>query len=96
MVDWEQTFVPAIKRGERLLVVAHGNTIRALVKHLDDISAEEICELNVPTGIPLIYELDEDLKPIPQPGAIAPLTGRYLGDLEEVKQRILGVAMQTK
>jgi 2,3-bisphosphoglycerate-dependent phosphoglycerate mutase len=63
---------------------------------LDGISAEEICELNIPTGVPLIYELDEQLKPIKQIGAIAPLSGRYLGDLEEVKQRILGVALQTK
>lgn len=96
LVDWEDKFVPAIKRGERLLIAAHGNTIRALVKHLDGISAEEICELNIPTGVPLIYQLDEQLKPIKQKGAIAPLSGRYLGDLEEVKQRILGVAMQTK
>mmetsp|Transcript_28794 Transcript_28794/g.41235 ORF Transcript_28794/g.41235 Transcript_28794/m.41235 type:complete len:310 (-) Transcript_28794:150-1079(-) len=96
MVDWEEKFVPAIKRGERLLVVAHGNTIRALVKHLDDISADEICELNIPTGVPLIYELDENMKPIRQKGAIPPLSGRYLGDLEEIKNRILGVAMQTK
>lgn len=96
LVDWEENFVPAIKRGDRLLIVAHGNTIRALVKHLDGISAEEICELNIPTGVPLIYELDENLKPIKQKDSIAPLSGRYLGDLEEVKQRILGVAMQTK
>ena len=96
MVDWEEKFVPAIKRGERLLIVAHGNTIRALVKHLDDISADEICELNIPTGVPLIYELDENMKPIRQQGAIPPLSGRYLGDLEEIKKRILGVAMQTK
>jgi len=96
MVDWENTFAPAIKDGKRLLIAAHGNTLRALVKHLDNISAEAICELNIPTGVPLIYELDDDLKPIPQQGAIAPLSGRYLGNLEEVKARILGVANQTK
>jgi 2,3-bisphosphoglycerate-dependent phosphoglycerate mutase len=96
LVDWHERFVPAIKRGDRLLIAAHGNTIRALVKYLDNISENEITELNIPTGVPLIYELDEDMKPIPQKGAIAPLSGRYLGNLEEVKARILGVAMQTK
>lgn len=85
MVDWEETFAPAIKRGERLLIAAHGNTLRALVKHLDGISADEICGLNIPTGVPLVYELDDDLKPIPQKDCIAPLSGRYLGDLEDVK-----------
>jgi 2,3-bisphosphoglycerate-dependent phosphoglycerate mutase len=96
MVDWEDTFAPAIKSGKRILIAAHGNTLRALVKHLDNISSDEICGLNIPTGVPLIYELDEDLKPIPQEGAIGPLSGRYLGNLEEVKARILGVANQTK
>ena len=66
------------------------------MKHLDNISTEEIPGLNIPTGVPLIYELDEDLRPIQHPDAIAPLSGRYLGDQEEIKQRIGAVAAQTK
>lgn len=93
---WENELVPEIKSGQKLLIAAHGNTLRALVKHLDGISADEITGLNIPTGIPLVYELDDDMKPIPQMGAIAPLTGLYLGDLEEVKKRIGAVAAQTK
>jgi 2,3-bisphosphoglycerate-dependent phosphoglycerate mutase len=96
MVEWEENLVPAIKSGKKIIIAAHGNTLRALVKHLDDISSESITGLNIPTGVPLIYELDEDLKPIAHPDAIAPLTGRYLGDLEEIKQRIGAVASQTK
>ena len=96
MVEWEKVFVPEIKSGKKLLIAAHGNTLRALVKHLDDISEEVIPGLNIPTGVPLVYELDENLKPIKQPGAIAPLTGRYLGDQEEIQQRIGAVAAQTK
>ena len=93
---WTDELVPEIKSGKKLLIAAHGNTLRALVKHLDGISAEEITGLNIPTGVPLVYELDEDMKPISQIGAIPPLTGLYLGDLEEVKQRIGAVAAQTK
>ena len=96
MVDWENTLVPQIKSGKNILIAAHGNTLRALVKHLDDISEDEITGLNIPTGVPLVYELDEDLKPIKSPQAIAPLQGRYLGDQDEVKARIGAVASQTK
>ena len=96
MVDWENVLVPQIKSGKRILIAAHGNTLRALVKHLDGISEDEITGLNIPTGVPLVYELDEDLNPIPSPDAIAPLQGRYLGDQEEVKARIGAVASQTK
>jgi 2,3-bisphosphoglycerate-dependent phosphoglycerate mutase len=96
MCDWEQTFVPEIKSGKKILIAAHGNTLRALVKHLDGISAEEITDLNIPTGVPLVYELDENMKPIPHPDAIAPLKGRYLGNQEEVRQRIGAVLAQTK
>ena len=96
MPSWTDVLVPEIKSGKKLLIAAHGNTLRALVKHLDGISAEEITGLNIPTGVPLVYELDENMKPIPQKGAIAPLTGLYLGDLEEVQQRIGAVAAQTK
>jgi 2,3-bisphosphoglycerate-dependent phosphoglycerate mutase len=96
MVEWEENLVPLIKSGKKVIIAAHGNTLRALVKHLDGISSESITGLNIPTGVPLIYELDDDLKPIVHPDAIAPLSGRYLGDLEEVKQRIGAVASQTK
>ena len=96
MVDWHETLVPEIKSGKNILIAAHGNTLRALVKHLDNISEDDITGLNIPTGVPLIYELDEDLKPIPQSDAIAPLQGRYLGNQEEVKARIGAVVAQTK
>ena len=61
---WDSDIVPAIKQGKKILVSAHGNSLRAIVKHLDNISDEEISNLNIPTGIPLVYELDDDLKPI--------------------------------
>jgi 2,3-bisphosphoglycerate-dependent phosphoglycerate mutase len=96
MVDWESVFVPEIKKGTRILIAAHGNSLRALCQHLDGISEDEITGLNIPTGVPLVYELDEDLKPIPHPDAIAPLSGRYLGNQEEIQQRIGAVLAQTK
>lgn len=96
MKDWNERFVPEIKKGTRILIAAHGNSLRALCKHLDNISEEDITGLNIPTGVPLIYELDEDLKPIPHPDAIAPLQGRYLGNQEEIQQRIGAVLAQTK
>jgi 2,3-bisphosphoglycerate-dependent phosphoglycerate mutase len=97
MSTWENVLVPEIKSGKKLLIAAHGNTLRALVKHLDNISADDITGLNIPTGIPLVYELEETtLQPIPQDGALPPLTGLYLGDAEEVKQRVGAVAAQTK
>ncbi len=61
---WHSTIAPAIRSGRRVIVAAHGNSLRALVKYLDDVSEAEIVELNIPTGIPLVYELDADLKPI--------------------------------
>mmetsp|Transcript_2131 Transcript_2131/g.4927 ORF Transcript_2131/g.4927 Transcript_2131/m.4927 type:complete len:310 (-) Transcript_2131:283-1212(-) len=96
LVEWDEKLVPLIKSGKKVIIAAHGNTLRALVKHLDGISKEEIPGLNIPTGVPLVYELDENMKPIPQDGAIAPLTGLYLGDLEKVRERIGAVAAQTK
>ena len=68
---WHETIAPEIRAGRRLLIAAHGNSLRALVKYLDEVPAEEIVELNIPTGIPLVYELDEGLKP---------LRHYYLGD----------------
>lgn len=96
MCDWEKVYVPEIKSGKKLLIAAHGNTLRALVKYLDNISKEEICDLNIPTGIPLVYELDENMKPIKHPDAIPPLSGHYLGNQEEVRERIGAVLAQTK
>jgi 2,3-bisphosphoglycerate-dependent phosphoglycerate mutase len=68
---WHQRIAPAVKSGKRVLIAAHGNTLRALVKYLDNVSDQEIVELNIPTGVPLLYELDDDL---------APIRHRYLGD----------------
>ena len=93
---WDKEIVPQIRDGKTVLIAAHGNSLRALVKHLDNIDEGTISELNIPTGTPLVYELDDDLKPIPQPGAIAPLQGRYLGNLDEIRARIEGVKNQTK
>jgi 2,3-bisphosphoglycerate-dependent phosphoglycerate mutase len=78
---------PAIQSGQRVLVVAHGNSMRALVKYLDHISEEEIPGLNIPTGVPLVYELDEDLKAIKH---------YYLGDAEEIAKKAAAVAAQGK
>ncbi|GMV34539.1 MAG: 2,3-diphosphoglycerate-dependent phosphoglycerate mutase [Chloroflexi bacterium CFX1] len=84
---WNATLAPEIKSGRRLLIVAHGNSIRALVKYLDNISESEIVELNIPTGLPLVYELDQDLKPV---------KNYYLGDPEEAAQKAAAVANQAK
>ncbi|MEM3341210.1 MAG: 2,3-diphosphoglycerate-dependent phosphoglycerate mutase [Thermoplasmata archaeon] len=84
---WESTIVPSIQGGRKIIIVAHGNSLRALVKHLDKISDEEIVHLNIPTGMPLIYELDKDMKP---------LKSYYLGDPEEVKKAMEQVAAQGK
>ena len=64
MVEWFQEIVPQIKEGKKIIISAHGNTIRALVKHLDNISSDNIVSLNIPTGVPLVYELDDNLQPI--------------------------------
>lgn len=84
---WHEVLAPTIKSGKRLLITAHGNSIRALVKYLDNISDDEITELNIPTGIPLVYELDDDLKVIQH---------YYLGDPEEIAKAAAAVANQGK
>jgi 2,3-bisphosphoglycerate-dependent phosphoglycerate mutase len=84
---WHSTIAPAIKSGRRLLVAAHGNSLRAMVKYLDNISDAEIPELNIPTGIPLVYELDADLKPVQH---------YYLADEETVRKAAEAVANQGK
>jgi 2,3-bisphosphoglycerate-dependent phosphoglycerate mutase len=84
---WSESMAPAIQAGKRLVVTAHGNSIRALVKYLDDISDQEIVSLNIPNGIPLVYELDADLKPIRH---------YYLGDAEAAASAAAAVASQGK
>jgi 2,3-bisphosphoglycerate-dependent phosphoglycerate mutase len=84
---WHETVAPAVKRGERVLMAAHGNSLRALVKYLDNISDDEIVGLNIPTGVPLVYELDDDLKPIRH---------YYLGDQDKIQAAMEAVAAQGK
>ena len=84
---WHDTIAPAIVRGDRVLIAAHGNSLRALVKYLDNVSEADIVELNIPTGMPLVYELDDNLKP---------LNRYYLGDPEKVKAAMDAVAAQGK
>jgi 2,3-bisphosphoglycerate-dependent phosphoglycerate mutase len=82
---WEKTIAPAVRSGERVLITAHGNSLRALVKYLDGISDQEIVDLNIPTGIPLLYELHDDL---------TPASHAYLGDPEKVAKATQEVAGQ--
>jgi 2,3-bisphosphoglycerate-dependent phosphoglycerate mutase len=84
---WHETIAPTIKSGKRVIIAAHGNSLRALVKYLDNVSEADIVNLNIPTGLPLVYELDKDLKPI---------KNYYLGDPEEVKKAMEAVANQGK
>ena len=84
---WEKHIAPRLKAGENVLITAHGNSLRALVKMLDGISDEEITSLNIPTGIPLLYELNDDLTPI---------SSRYVGDEEAAKKAAEAVANQAK
>ena len=82
---WEHVIAPKVKTGQRVIIIAHGNTLRALIKYLDLVSEEAIVKLNIPTGIPLVYELDADLKP---------LTHYYLGDPDAVAAAAQAVANQ--
>lgn len=84
---WHEVIAPEVKNGKRVIIAAHGNSLRALVKYLDNISDERIVNLNIPTGMPLVYELDDSLKPI---------KSYYLGDPEAVKKAIDAVANQGK
>ncbi len=84
---WEGTIAPMVKSGKKVLITAHGNSLRALVKYLDNIPDNDIVELNIPTGIPLVYELNENLKPIKH---------YYLGDQEEIAKAAAAVANQGK
>ena len=84
---WNETLAPAIRSGKRIVVAAHGNSIRALIKYLDEVSDADIVGLNIPNGIPLVYELDANLKPIRH---------YYLGDAEAAAQAAAAVASQSK
>lgn len=84
---WHERIAPEIRAGQRVLIVAHGNSLRALVKFLDGVSDDDIVELNIPTGVPLVYELDADLKPVSR---------HYLGDEEAAKAKAAAVANQGK
>ena len=84
---WENTIAPAVKSGKKVIVVAHGNSLRSLVKYLDNVSDEAIVKLNIPTGVPLIYEFDNDLHPI---------KSYYLGNQEELEKKMQQVANQGK
>jgi len=87
---WDETIVPAIKSGKHILIAAHGNSLRGIVKHLDKMTDDEIMGLNLPTGIPFVYTLDENLNPIPG-GSL-----QFLGDPETVKKAMEAVANQGK
>jgi 2,3-bisphosphoglycerate-dependent phosphoglycerate mutase len=84
---WHNTISPSIKEGKKVIIAAHGNSLRALVKYLDDMSEEAIIKLNIPTGLPLVYELDDRLRPMKH---------YYLGDPEEVAKAMEAVAKQGK
>ena len=83
---WESTIAPAVKSGKSVIVAAHGNSIRALVKYLDNVSDADIVELNIPTGIPLVYELDDE--------TLKPIRSSYLGDQEAAAKAAAAVAQQ--
>jgi len=84
---WHDIIAPTIRSGKNVIISAHGNSLRALVKYLDNMSEDEIVKLDIPTGVPLIYELDDDLKPIQH---------YYLGDPEAIKKATEAVANQGK
>lgn len=84
---WHESIVPVIKSGKKIIIAAHGNSLRALVKYLDNVSEENIIKLNIPTGIPLIYELNNDLKPI---------KNYYLGNAKDLAKAMASVANQGK
>ena len=89
---WYDAIVPDLRTGATVLVAAHGNSLRSLVKHLEEMSADDVVELNLPTGEPLVYSLDEDLRPISEPG-VGGLRGRYL-DPERALAKADAVAKQ--
>ncbi|KAG5317383.1 PGAM1 mutase, partial [Pseudoatta argentina] len=85
---WNDTIIPQLKEGKKIIIAAHGNSLRGIVKHLDELSNEQIMGLNLPTGIPFVYELDENFKPV--------ISMKFLGDEETVKAAMAAVAAQGK
>lgn len=85
---WNSVIIPQLKEGKRIIIAAHGNSLRGIVKHLDSLTDDEIMQLNLPTGIPFVYELDENFKPV--------VSMKFLGDEETVKKAIESVANQGK
>ena len=84
---WQNVIMPQIARGRLCVIAAHGNSLRALVKHIDGISDQDIMGMNIPTGMPLVYEFDDDMKPVKH---------YYLGDQDKVRQAMAEVSNQTK
>ena len=84
---WQEAIVPEIRAGKKVIIAAHGNSLRALVKYLDNVSEKDILELNIPTGVPLLYTLDKDMKPAGH---------RYLGDADAIARAQAAVASQGK
>ncbi len=84
---WEEVIKPRVTSGEKVIIAAHGNSLRALVKHLDNLSEDEILELNIPTAVPMVYEFDENMKPIKR---------YYLGNQDEIAAKQAAVANQGK
>ena len=87
MPVWTDEIAPAVCSGKTVIIAAHGNSLRALVKYLDEVPDEDIVGMNIPTGMPLVYDLDEDLKPLDR---------RYLGDPDEVAKAMEAVSNQGK
>lgn len=85
---WNDTIIPEMKAGKKIIIAAHGNSLRGIVKHLDQLTDEQIMALNLPTGIPFVYELDENFKPV--------VSMQFLGDEETVRKAIESVAAQGK
>jgi len=93
---WRSSIAPALKSGKKVIIGAHGNSLRALVKYLDNIPEDKIIKLNIPTAVPLVYKLNRRLKPVELPGHADGLSGVYLGDPQWVNAKINGVANQAK
>lgn len=93
---WHSDITPALRRGKTVLIAAHGNSIRGILKYLDGISDEEITGLEIPTGIPLVYRLDKELRPIKSALASGLLSGHFLADADKIAAEQKKVADQTK
>jgi len=93
---WRQSIAPQLHKGKKVLIAAHGNSLRALVKYLDNVPEDKVVGLNIPTGVPLVYRLNRQLKPVELPGHAEGLSGVYLGDPDWVSSKINGVQNQAK